>query len=205
MITPHMRANGVNRCPADNRLAAAVHTARRTARRFRRYRSDGDRSAPSGQGCLVRAPHRCRGSRPREPSATPTPDVARERGRAGASGPRSIPCLLSPDPLLARPRPRRRGTSHPVAARGGWHQNPSCPKASGPEGRDQSLSRHLAARTLCGPPAGIGRGQPPRRWLKLGDVARRIRPPSARHPPASLRGPRSARARSASGGRGRRS
>jgi hypothetical protein len=48
-------------------------------------------------------------------------------------------------------------------------------------------------------------GSAPRRWLKLGDVARRIRPPSARHPPASLRGPRSARARSASGGRGRRS
>jgi hypothetical protein len=47
------------------------------------------------------------------------------------------------------------------------HQNSPCPKVSGPEGRDQSLWRHLAARTLHGPPAGIGRIQSPRRWLKL--------------------------------------
>ena len=150
-------------------------------------------------------------------SASPMPQLAAPgavRHTNTGCGARTWPCRCvrpAVDPLppqpgpAARLRPRRRRTSHPVAARDGWHQDPSCPKASGPEGRDQSLSRHLAARRLCGPPAGIGRGQPPRRWLKLGDVARRIRPPSARHPPASLRGPRSARARSASGGRGRRS
>ena len=86
---------------------------------------------------------------------------------------RRRPLASQPGPAT-RPRPRRRGTSHPVAARGGWHQDPSCPKASGPEGRDQSLSRRLAARTLCGPPAGIGGiDRLPRRWLELDGLARR--------------------------------
>jgi hypothetical protein len=40
----------------------------------------------------------------------------------------------------------------------GRHQNSSYSRSSGSEGRNQSLSRHLTARTLCGPPAEIGRG-----------------------------------------------
>jgi hypothetical protein len=39
------------------------------------------------------------------------------------------------------------------------HQNSPYPRSSGLEGRNHSLSRHLADRTLCGPPAEI------RRWL----------------------------------------
>jgi hypothetical protein len=46
--------------------------------------------------------------------------------------------------------PRHRRTSHPVATHHGWHQNSSYSRSSGSEERNQSLSRHLAARTLCG-------------------------------------------------------
>jgi hypothetical protein len=38
------------------------------------------------------------------------------------------------------------------------HQNSSCPRSLGSMGRNQSLSRHLSARTLCGPPAEFARG-----------------------------------------------
>src|SRR3954468_21224581 len=55
----------------------------------------------------------------------------------------------------------------------GGPQDSPRPKASGPEGRDPSVTRRLAARALYGPPAGIGGGHPPRRWLKLGGVVRR--------------------------------
>ena len=58
-------------------------------------------------------------------------------------------CAARPGPVL-RLRPRGRRTSHPVAAHRGWHQNPSYSRSSGSEGRNQSLSRHLAARTYRG-------------------------------------------------------
>jgi len=43
----------------------------------------------------------------------------------------------------------------------GWHQNSSSSRSSGSEKRNQSLSRRVAARTLCGPPAEIRQGPSP--------------------------------------------
>src|SRR4051812_24624450 len=79
-----MRAIGVNRRPADNRLAAAVPTARRAAAALGgtvlQTATDQRRAVKDR---LVRAPRRGHSPRLREPSVTPTPDVARERDRAG--------------------------------------------------------------------------------------------------------------------------
>ena len=194
--------------PPACRQSSRGGSAHRTpcGRRSRRYcPSDGDRSAPSGQG----PPGQGASPRPQPPA----PGAVRhtDTGRGARARPcrcvrtATDPSLPQPGPA-ARPRPRRRGTSHPVAARGGWHPNPSCPKASGPEGRDQSLSRRLAARTLSGPPAGIGgdRSAPSpmagTRWPRAP-----VRPPSAPPLPAPRRAPRSARARPAGGGRAPRS
>ena len=106
-------------------------------------------------------------------------------------------CAARPGPVL-RLRHRGRRTSHPVAAHRGWHQNPSYSRSSGSEGRNQSLSRHLAARTLCGPPAEIRQGSASLAdgWVPR-DVASGVRPLSTSHHPALLRVSRSARARSA--------
>src|SRR4051812_47836239 len=86
-----MRAIGVNRRPADNRLAAAVPTARRKVDALGGtvLRTATD-PAPSGQGRPVRAPHQ---------AVAPAPGAvrhagagrARERDRAGASGPPPTP------------------------------------------------------------------------------------------------------------------
>jgi hypothetical protein len=122
-------------------------------------------------------------------------------------------CAVSPTrPLPCQPRPclhlrrRRRRTSHPVAARRGWHQNSSYPKSSGPEGRNHSLSRHLSARTLCGPPAEIRRGSTSLAdgWV-IYSVASGITRLSSRPPPAPLHASHSARVRSAACGRAQRS
>jgi hypothetical protein len=198
-----MRAIGVNRRPADNRLATAVPTARRkvdalggTVLRTATDQRRAVKAARSGRLTEAVAP---------APGAVRHAGAgrARERDRAGASGPPPTPrfpartrcstAASTPRNLTSGRRPRR------------LHQDSPCPKASGPEGRDPSVTRRLAARGLYGPPAGIGRGQPPRRWLELGGAERRIRSPSARRPPAPPRGPGSARARSGVGGRGRRS
>src|SRR6202521_1070526 len=60
--------------------------------------------------------------------------------------------------------------------------------ASGSEGRNQSLSRHLASRTLCGPPAAIRQGSASLAdgWV-LRDVASCVRRLSTPHPPPLLR------------------
>src|SRR4051794_6260374 len=118
-----MRAIGVNRRPADNRLAAAVPTARRKAAALGgtvlRTATDQRRAvkaARSGRLTEAVAP---------APGAVPHTDTGR--------GARTWPCRcvrpaidllpLQPGPA-ARPRPRRRGTSHPVAARGGCTKIP---------------------------------------------------------------------------------
>jgi hypothetical protein len=76
-------------------------------------------------------------------------------------------------PSLSSLRPRHRRTSHPVAAYRGGHQNSSYSRSSGSKERNQSLSRHLAARTLCGSLAEIRQGSLPSRMAGFSfDVAR---------------------------------
>src|SRR5690348_1507927 len=103
-----MRAVGVNRRPADNRLAAAVPTARRAAAALGgtvlRTATDQRRAAKA-----VRSERRT--------DATP-PDPGAVRHTDTGRGARTRPCrcvrsaidLLPPQPgPAARPRPRRRG------------------------------------------------------------------------------------------------
>ena len=166
---------------------------------FGRRPISAERSRTAWSGRLAEATAPGSGSRPshrhRTWRASATVPVRPDRHRPLASPARArcSTAASTPRNLTSGRRPRR------------LHQDSPCPKASGPEGRDPSVTRRLAARALYGPPAGIGRGRPPRRWLELGGAARRIRPPSARRPPAPPRGPRTARARPAGGGRGRRS
>jgi hypothetical protein len=116
---------------------------------------------------------------------------------SGSAVPFRLHNACRPEPIR-RLRHRGRRTSHPVAAHRGWHQNPSYSRSSGSEGRNQSLSRHLAARTLCGAPAEIGQGSASRADGSYSvTVARCVRPLSTPHPPVLLRASRSARARSA--------
>jgi len=77
-----------------------------------------------------------------------------------SSGQRAIRSagIASSARALPHLRPRHRRTSHPVAAYRGWHQNSSYSRSSGSKERNQSLSRHLAARTLCGSLAEIRQG-----------------------------------------------
>jgi hypothetical protein len=84
-------------------------------------------------------------------------------GLAGSTG-YSVILIVSLDRDLGRAAylaaaPCRR-TSHPVATQSGCHQNPSYSRSSGSGGWDQSLWRHLAARTLGGPSTKIRRGVP---------------------------------------------
>src|SRR4051812_50145609 len=106
--------------------------------------------------------------------------MARGRGRAGAPGPppparparaRCSTAASTPRNLTSGRRPRR------------LHQDSPCPKASGPEGRDPSVTRRLAARGLYGPPAGIGGGPPPRRIFAVGGAVRPDLAPLPRGPP----------------------
>jgi hypothetical protein len=77
-----------------------------------------------------------------------------------SSGQRAIRSagIASSARALPHLRPRHRRTSHPVAAYRGGHQNSSYSRSSGSKERNQSLSRHLAARTLCGSLAEIRQG-----------------------------------------------
>ena len=106
---------------------------------------------------------------------------------------RRSPCLPSPGPPLDRgldaAEPHIRSPPAAAAPRfpvpegvGPGRAGPICKAASRSQGLIRSARRDR-------------RRLPPRRWLELGDVARRIRPPSARRPPAPPRAPGSARAR----------
>jgi hypothetical protein len=65
----------------------------------------------------------------------------------------------------------------------GWHQNSSSSRSSGSEGRDHSLSRRVAARTLCGPPTENRQDRQRRDGVTPCRVANRVlRPISALHP-----------------------
>src|SRR3954452_21805735 len=97
-----MRAIGVNRRPADNRLAAAVPTARRkvdalggTVPRTATDQRRAVKAARSGRLTEAVAP---------APGAVRHAGAgrARERDRAGASGPPPTPRFPSPGPLLDR-------------------------------------------------------------------------------------------------------
>jgi hypothetical protein len=73
-----------------------------------------------------------------EPASSPTPDHS-VQARSSPATPR--PQNLTSGRRVSRPTPKF-----------------LIPEAVGSDGRDQSLSRHLAARTLCGPPTEIRRG-----------------------------------------------
>src|SRR5271166_1102767 len=109
------------------------------------------------------------------------------RARSVGCGPEAA------EPHIRLPQPRR-------------YQNSSYLRSSGSEERNQSLWRHLAARTLSGPPRrDPARVSVPRGWLGLRQVAGCVRPSSASHPPALRHGSSSARARSAACVRAQRS
>ena len=72
-------------------------------------------------------------------------------------------------------------------------------EASGSGGWSQSLRRHLAARTLCGPPTKIRRGNPSWMLTCAGTMQ-----PSTRRPPEPRPGLHSARPQSTACGRGQR-
>ena len=82
-------------------------------------------------------------ARPLRPTYRPFARSARARSSAAASTPQN---------LTSGRRSRRLAPKFLM------------PEGIGLEGRNQSLSRHLAARTLCGPPAEIRRDQLPCRW-----------------------------------------
>src|SRR4051794_37168124 len=200
-----MRAVGVNRCPADNRLAAAVPIARRKAaalgdavlqtatdqRRAVKAAWSGRLTESTASGSGSRPPRR---HRPWRANVAAPVCPARDRPPASPARTRCSTAASTPRNLTSGRRPRR------------LHQDSPCPKASGPEGRDQSLSRRLAARALRGTPAGIGgdRSAPPplggTRWAPAPG-----RLPSAPPPPAPPPAPRSAPARPTGGGRAPRS
>ena len=103
-----------------------------------------------------------------------------------------------PTPVHRRLRPRAAEPHIRSPLGRGRHQNSSYSRSSGSEGRDQSLWRHLAARTLSGPPdRDQARISLPHRWLVSLRVARCIRPPSRLLPLAPRHASHSATARSA--------
>jgi hypothetical protein len=199
-----MRAVGVNRCSANNRLAAAVPTARRAAaalggtvpqtatdqRRAVKAVRSGRLTEGTALGSGNRPPHRRRTRR--ASGAVPVPP-ARRRPLAFPARTRCSTAASTPRNLTSGRRSRRLAPKSLMPEGvGSGRAGPIFIAAS----RSQDVMRSARRNR---------RGSAPRRWLKPGDVARRIRPPSARRPPAPRRGPRSARARPASGGRAPRS
>src|SRR4051794_26510008 len=141
-----MRATGVNRRSPGGPPEATVYTRSRARPLFsavllRRWPDSAERSKAAGRGRaapLAEAGDRLRpNSRAHDPCASRTPwfpaagavprtgtgHGARTRPYRCTRPAASPPLPFQPGPA-ARPRPRRRGTSHPVAARGGCTKIP---------------------------------------------------------------------------------